>query len=52
VDRRRLQAGFWLPITRAANDRYPLRVEMAPSGMMIVQPFSPDIIDLALSSAS
>jgi len=27
-------------------------VEMAPSGMMIVQPFSPDIIDLALSSAS
>ena len=52
LDRRRLQAGFGLPITRAANDRYPLRVEMAPSGMMIVQPFSPDIIDLALSSAS
>jgi len=25
---------------------------MALSGMMIVQPFSPDIIDLALSSAS
>jgi hypothetical protein len=43
---------FWLPITRAANDQYPLRVEIAPSGMMIVQPFSPDIIDLALSSAS
>jgi hypothetical protein len=32
--------------------KHPLRVEMAPSGMMIVQPFSPDIIDLALSSAS
>jgi hypothetical protein len=52
LDRRRLQAGFWLPITGAANDQYPLRVEMAPSGMMIVQPFSPDIVDLALSSAS
>jgi hypothetical protein len=52
LDRRRLQAGFWLPITRAANDRYPPRLERTPSGTMIVQPFSPDIIDLALSSAS
>jgi hypothetical protein len=52
LDRRLLRAGFWLPITRAVNEQYPLRVEMAPSGMMIIQPFSPDIIDLAGSSAS